>query len=669
MTPSVEIVDSSVKGAFQKGMAQRFKRTDEFLAPGTISVGANYWASHAGAFMWRDWRPEVVKEDFARLAEAGLQVLRVFPLWPDFQPLNALRGYHGRKVEFRKVEEPLANEAGISEEMLERFSAMADMADENGIDLVVGLITGWMSGRFFAPSALEHLNPITDGRSIMWQVRFVNAFVTHFRGHPAIKAWDLGNECNCMGEADREQAWLWTATIANAIRTADPNRAVISGMHSLSVDPGAPWSIRDQGELTDILTTHPYALFTPHCSHEPLNTMRPLLHAAAETCLYADLSGRPAIVEEFGTLGTMLCSDEVAADMVRIRVFDTWAHDARAALWWCAHDQTELGHAPYDWIVFERELGLFRKDRSSKPVVCALEEARMTIDALPIQALPPRRIDAVCLLTAGQENWGVAFSAFILAKQAGFDIRFHYGDRPLPDADLYLLPSIKGHSALSRGRENELWQKVAEGATLYLSLDDGTLGESVANSGVKIETRSQRRGTCQFWIESEVSATLSVEAPVRYSLKLAPGAEALASEPDGTPVFVKAQYGLGTVYSLLVPLEAALATETGAFSPERAQLSRHIYTTAAEVVLDRRALRKRSPWLGITEHLTEGGDVIAVLINYAPHFIDDTLSLAPGVTFAAAWCGVPPVSGQCGSLHTTIAPAASQVWLLKYGGK
>lgn len=50
---------------------------DEFF------VGCNYWASHAGVYMWRDWRPEQIEKDLDRLASCGMTVVRVFPLWPD----------------------------------------------------------------------------------------------------------------------------------------------------------------------------------------------------------------------------------------------------------------------------------------------------------------------------------------------------------------------------------------------------------------------------------------------------------------------------------------------------------------------------------------------------------------------------------------------------------
>lgn len=642
-----------------------------FLASGHISAGANYWASHTGIHMWRDWRPEVVDQDFAKLSAAGLDVLRVFPLWPDFQPIHALRKWCGELVEYRHGELPLAGpgddsadvgEDGVSREMLRRFGVMADLAEKHGISLVVGLITGWMSGRLFVPPGLEALNPIADPASIKWQVRLVQAVVGCHRDHPAIRAWDLGNECNCLGPATREQAWLWTSTLANAIRAADPTRPVISGMHSLKVDPAAAWSIRDQGELTDILTTHPYALFTPHCAREPLNTLRPLLHAAAETCLYADLSGKPAFVEEFGTLGPMVCGDDVAAEMVRVRMFDIWAHDGRAALWWCAHDQTKLDYAPYDWLPLERELGLFRADGSAKPAARAFKETRAAIEALPVKALPPRRIDAVCLLTEEQDQWGVAYSTFILAKQAGFDVRFHYCDRALPEADLYLLPSVKGHTPLPRRRERELWTRVEAGATLYVSLDDGTLGEFVPKSGLSFGGRSERAEACRFDFGGHDFET---SAPLLYQVKPAESAEVLASEADGRPVLVRTAHGKGAVYSLLVPVEANLAVQAGAFSPRQSQPFWKIYERVAEESLGRRIVRKRSPWIGLTEHDLPDGSVLVVAINYAGAVVEDVMTVRGDFALGASLLGARPVALGTGDHRVKMAEASCGVWLMK----
>ncbi len=640
--------------------------THDLLASGTLTVGANYWASHAGLFMWRDWCPDVVDDDFRRLAATGLQMLRVFPLWPDFQPLNVLRGYHGQPVEFRHGELPLADPSGVDGSMLDRFDLLVELASRHGLDLIVGLIVGWMSGRFLAPPALEHLNAITDPVSIAWQVRFVDKFVRRFKTASAIKAWDLGNECNCMGAATKEQAWHWTATIANTIRAADPSRLVISGMHSLSVDPKGSWAIRDQAELTDILTTHPYPLFTPHCYREPLATMRPLLHATAETCLYTDLGGKPAFVEEFGTLGTMVCGENEVAAIVKVRLFDLWAHDCRGALWWCAHDQTALEKAPYDWLVVERELGLLRTNGAPKPVAQAFSEVRNAIDNLMSGALPPRRIDAVCILSPGQDNWGVAFSAFILAKQAGFDLRFHFSDQPLPKSDFYLLPSIKGFSALSREREEELWRKVEEGATLYVSFDEnGFMGQWTHRSGSRIIKSSLRAESCRFSMPcGQSTAKLTLNAPV--STEVEPSeARVLAREDNGAPIFLHGQWGKGSVYSLMVPLEACLAEETGAFAPDTMQHFWEIYRQIAHEVLSNRALRKKSPWIGVTEHEDDNGNLIVVLSNYMGREISDDLDIASGYEWICALYGPEPLTVPEGILRVTLPEGGTAIWQLR----
>ena len=209
-----------------------------FEAGGRFFVGCNYWASHAGTAMWRDWRPEVVEADFRLLAENGVEVARVFPLWPDFQPIQALTGGGQSFVEMRFGERPLpdtpAGRAGVDEVMVERFRELCRVAEANRIKLIVGLVTGWMSGRMHVPPAFERVNVITDPTAIRWQVRRVRYLVRELRGCPAIAAWDLGNECNCMAWSDSpSEAWCWSNAITSAVRVEDPDRPVVSGMHSL----------------------------------------------------------------------------------------------------------------------------------------------------------------------------------------------------------------------------------------------------------------------------------------------------------------------------------------------------------------------------------------------------------------------------------------------------
>ena len=608
--------------------------------PGAFVVGCNYWASHAGTRTWSDWRPAVVDHDLRKLAKAGLQVLRVFPLWPDFQPIHTPRGGHGRPVEVRFGEEPMPDDptgqAGVAAVMLERFGAFLDLADRHGLRCIVGLVTGWMSGRLFVPPALESLNPLTDPQSIRWQVRLVRQLVSAFRGHPAVLAWDLGNECNCMGPANRDQAYAWTATIANTIRAADPTRPIVSGMHSLT--PDGAWTMQDQGELTDVLTTHPYPMFTPHCGKDPLNTFRSILHSTVESRYYADLGGQPCLCEEIGSLGPQFGSEAVAAEYMRACLWSLWAHDCHGALWWCGFEQTHLGHAPYDWNWCERELGLFRANGSPKPVLREFTAFRAALAALPFRRLPPRRRDAVCLLSQDQDTWAVAYSAFGLAKQAGFDLEFQHAEQPLRPASLYLLPATRGGNIISRRRWLKLLERVAAGATLYTSMDEAVMHEFSRWAGLRIVTREQRAGAAS---ASVPGAAADVTIPVRggFKLRLEPaGATVLVHEADGNPLFAEHRLGRGRVFFLAMPLETELAHQPGVFAAD-APPYRWFYQQVAAKAMAGRAVRKENPLVTLTEHPVRAGERVVIAINLSPEPLTDELRLASGSRLGKVWRG------------------------------
>ncbi len=600
--------------------------------PGDFSIGCNYWASHAGTSMWSNWQPEVVEADFADLSKAKLEILRVFPLWPDFQPLVRLEGAHGVRVEFRLGEEPLpadeVGQAGVDPDALDHFEVMADLAMKYDLMLVVGLVTGWMSGRLFVPPALQGLNLITDPIALQWQIRFVRCFVRRFRNHPAIQAWDLGNECNCMSPApSTEAAWLWTASIAGAIRLEDSTRPVISGMHGMLPSPKAFWRIQDQGELTDILTTHPYPLFTPGCNLDPLNSMRPCLHATAQSRFYADISNKPCMVEEIGNLGRMICSDALTADYLRGVLYSLWAHDCRGLLWWCGYDQSHLGHAPYDWNAVERELGLIAADRTTKPALHELTKFRNLLDSLPEERLPEFQTDAVCILTHDQDSWANAYTSFILAKQVGFDIEFQYVDQPLKPASLYLLPGLEGNAHASRRFWITLMEKIAEGATLYTSLNDGIIWHLREFFGIEVQTREARNAPAKLHLED--MAPVEIKSSFRLNLKSA-GAEILGVEEDGNPAFTCFSYGRGKAYFLTLPLEAHLFSLPAVFQQTEPSAIQGIYRKiAATAIADKRVIKKNHPQIGITEHALSPVARLVLAINYSAKRVDAAIGLKP----------------------------------------
>ena len=162
-------------------------------------LGCNYWGSKYGTDMWKHWDEPSVREDLQLLAKYGVTHMRVFPNWRDFQPIYLLQNWRGGLWDYRFAEDKkIDNEFALDMESIGHFRTFCRMAQENGISLVVAIMTGWMSGRLYAPPALERLNHITDAESLMWQSRFVRGFVRCLKEEPAIVAWDLGNECNCL---------------------------------------------------------------------------------------------------------------------------------------------------------------------------------------------------------------------------------------------------------------------------------------------------------------------------------------------------------------------------------------------------------------------------------------------------------------------------------------
>ena len=608
---------------------------------GSFTVGCNYWASHAGTQMWNDWQADVVEADFKQLSENGVEVLRVFPLWPSFQPLTQIYSGHGHPYELRFGEKELpqteAGKNGVSEESMANFKTMADYAEKYNLKLIVGLVTGWMSGRLFVPPAFERLNVLTDPFVRKWQTRFVRYFVRQFKDHPAILAWDLGNECNCMAPvADVDEAWEWTSAISGSIQIEDPDKPVVSGMHSLKPAKGAQWRIQDQGELTDVLTTHPYPIFTPHCNQDPINTLRNGLHATAESRMYADISGKPCFAEEMGTLGPMICNEETAANYLRSALFSLWANNCQAMLWWCAYDQKHLEHAPYEWNAFERELGLIRENRDVKPVLNEIKSFIDKVNELDID-LPVRKTEAVCILTEGQDQWGAAFSSFILAKQAGFDIEFQFTDQPLKESEIYLVPSFSSGQCLSRDFWLQLIQKAEQGATVYLSHDDGFIGPFNEPLGVELITR-EKGEILNFSMNAEEYAV-----PLNFKLNMkTTSAKTLASDTAGQPVFTVNDIGKGKIYFLSFPLEQYASKTKGIFLDAEKQKLHEFYRIIANDAINDRIIQKNHPFIACSEHMINENEAYAILVNSSPDNVTDELSLQENWTISEVLHGNAP---------------------------
>ncbi|MBN2851972.1 MAG: cellulase family glycosylhydrolase [Clostridia bacterium] len=445
-----------------------------------MNLGCNYWSSNAGLRIWEDFDESVIDDDFRLIAEHGMNMIRIFPMWHVFMPVKAVYGPDQQVIYYENTI--------IKEEFLVMFKTVLTLARKHNLKVIVPLITGWMSGRLFLPEAFNNVNLITDRTAIRYQVSFIKQFIERFKDDDIIVAWGLGNECNVMGEvADSNESWHWMYTMTSAIRQSDSTRPIYSDMHGMTIDGN--WKLFDQKETVDVMTTHPYPVFTPYCDLDKLINLRGALHAIAESAYYRDLTGKPCIIEEVGSLGPMILSEELEVKYLRTLLFECLNENIDTVLWWCAFDQDKLDFPPYSFSGLERNLGLFRSNKQPKPTAEYLKEFRTFIDQYQFESLPSQK-DGVLLLSYDQNHWQVAYGGYILASQADLKITYSHVEDELPDSNLYLLPCASGHHVIKKVKWDQLINRVKEGATLYISYEDGFISDFKEVTGYDLKFRN-----------------------------------------------------------------------------------------------------------------------------------------------------------------------------------
>lgn len=215
-------------------------------------LGINYWDSKNAVKMWENYDSSVIESDFAKMKKAKITHLRIFLMWPDFQPLTAF--YNTKNVyewglSGKTLPDTKAGQAGVSEKMCKNFADFCRLAEKYGFKLIVALLTGHVSFGLFLPPAFYNRNMLTDSTVVKWEIKFVKYFVERFKNEKAIVAWDLGNKVNAVADESfsSDDAYVRMSTIANAIKSVDNSRYVISGMESDEIEKG--FNLKSIGDI------------------------------------------------------------------------------------------------------------------------------------------------------------------------------------------------------------------------------------------------------------------------------------------------------------------------------------------------------------------------------------------------------------------------------------
>ncbi len=579
-------------------------------------IGINYWASKNATRMWRDYDPEVIENDMRLLQQAGVTVLRVFPLWEDFQPLTAFPTSNGVIYDYGMKGEPRpdtpAGKAGVDEVMCGRFESFCQIADKYGMTLIVGLLTGHMSFANFIPPALVNLNLVSNATAVRWEIKYLTYIVNRFKNIDNIVAWDLGNEIEALRNNNtRDEFYVWCVTLANTIRSCDRSRPLVSGIGRFEVEKDYP-NLFDLADACDINTVHLYNIF--HSAGDPVNTMVPVLDNVFKCQLSEDVGKMPTFLQEFGATGYTSCSKKTEMEFYRATVLSILSHGYKGTMYWCAFDQGHLTIPPYNWNNIGSDYGFYDRELNIKPIAKENIRLKSLIDLIG-NDLPKHRIN--CTIIDPRDEGGLQLStmktAYYLAKRANLDPMLAYALDKLPDSDLYIMPSLRYNKAITNTRLNELLERVNNGATLYISLAYAHFRSLPDLAGVCINSRSIYTNQVKINLGDTV---LPVTGVIDYDISEGTS-EVIAKDDRGMPIFVKNRYGKGNIYVLFAPIEEYLSQTHGSFCEEGRPDYERIYRILAENVRDKKISDIDSKFIRHTEHICSDGSILIFAINYS----------------------------------------------------
>jgi endo-1,4-beta-mannosidase len=327
---------------------------------------------------WADFDRGEVEADLARIAASGLDSVRLFLTWEQFQPAPDL----------------------VDRAMLDRLVTVLELAGRAGLAVVPTLFTGHMSGVNWIPAwalggsqrdprfrvvaggrltGAGLRNWYTDADVADAQALLAREAAAALAGHQALLAWDLGNEnSNCVVPPSRVSARNWLERITAAIRAADPTAPITVGLHMEDLEEDRKLGPREAAAACDLLSMHGYPIYAGWTEGETDEQLLPFL--AHVTRWLGD--GRELLFSEFGAPThrggdpgrSPLIEEEAAAAYTARALAALRLAGCTGAMLWCYsdYDAAIWERPPLDLAVHERSFGLWRADGSPKPSVAAV---------------------------------------------------------------------------------------------------------------------------------------------------------------------------------------------------------------------------------------------------------------------------------------------------------
>jgi hypothetical protein len=217
--------------ASQKGIVQALATPEVGITSFDLTrhrFGVNYTPSHNWWYCWNDWDADPIRRDLDAVAALGADHLRIFVIWPYFQP----------------------NPKWVSPVHLERLDQMIKLMGERRLDALVTVFTGALSGNGFLPffppppgfgshDGLFFNSPemVPGGLAqvalqLWWSAQelLVRELARTLKPHANVIGFDLGAEIDNCWRAPAKDSDPWMARMFALMDEVLPGRVHVNGV-------------------------------------------------------------------------------------------------------------------------------------------------------------------------------------------------------------------------------------------------------------------------------------------------------------------------------------------------------------------------------------------------------------------------------------------------------
>ena len=312
--------------------------------PMCYRFGVNYVNTRDWLYFWNDFDAGQVARDLDAIAAMDMDHLRVFALWPYFQP-------------WRNWVDP---------GYLRRLDKFMKLAAQRNLDVCLAMLNGWFSGSCLRPIFDEPQNFYTSPRMLESQQQYFRETAAVLKGHRNFLGFDLGNEMTCCWSTHEKTAEsdAWMEKLLAYANQLCPEQFHVNGVGD------SPWfypetfSPQSLVRLQKIVCIHCYILFTgalkrggamdPPC-------VKLIAGMAALVRAFANDPAKPVWAQEFG-ISPEWIDRKLIPRFVEATMHAAIDEGVSWFTWWSSHDVPRK----FELNSLEYELGLITLDNKPK---------------------------------------------------------------------------------------------------------------------------------------------------------------------------------------------------------------------------------------------------------------------------------------------------------------